>query len=69
MYFDNNPCAVCGSDVELRAHRDPALVAGDEPVGPPEGVVGEADSTADERICTNPDCPTNTESGAPAPTP
>ena len=59
MYFDTKPCSVCGSDVELR----PAQVPDDpddtaDPVGPQEGYVGDADSTPDERVCTNPDCPT-----------
>ena len=60
MYFDNDPCAVCGSEVELRA-REPgeAARASSGPVGPADGVVGDADATPDERVCTNPDCPTN----------
>lgn len=58
MYFDNKPCEVCGSDVELRA-AEPDLSDGGTPVGPPEGVVGGGDPTVDERVCTNPECPTN----------
>jgi hypothetical protein len=48
MYADHKPCAVCGSEVELRARTGPT------------DRVAEADPTVDERICTNPDCPTNT---------
>ncbi|GAA1159736.1 hypothetical protein [Nocardioides aquiterrae] len=47
MYTDHKPCAVCGSPVELQARTG----GGDR--------VAEADPTVDERICTNPDCPTN----------
>ena len=57
MYFDNDPCKVCGSEVELRA-RDSGE-SPDGPAGPADGVVGDADSTPDERVCTNPECPTN----------
>lgn len=46
MYFDNKPCQVCGSDVDLTARRS----AGET----------EPDGTVDERVCTNADCPTNT---------
>lgn len=46
MYFDNRPCQVCGSKVDLGEHRAP-----DHEVDP--------DGTIDERTCTNPDCPTN----------
>lgn len=58
MYFDNDPCRVCGSEVELRPRE---RVDGDPggPVGPADGVVGDADSTPDERVCTNPNCSTN----------
>ena len=59
MYFDNKPCAVCGSEVELRASSPSGEPGPESPVGPPDGVVGDADSTVDERVCTNPDCPTN----------
>ena len=58
MYFDNDPCEVCGSDVELRA-RESTDVVPDQPVGPADGVVGTADETPDARVCTNPECPTN----------
>jgi hypothetical protein len=52
VYFDYEPCKVCGSEVRLRApspsspHRDP-----------------DPDGTVDERVCQNPDCPTNNGSG------
>jgi hypothetical protein len=59
MYTDNKPCTVCGSPVELRPHEvDEADL--DAPVGPADGVVGTADPTVDERVCTNPDCPSHT---------
>jgi hypothetical protein len=59
MYFDTKPCAVCGSEVELRARQSPPQGTLDGPVGEADGVVGDADSTVDERVCTNPDCPTH----------
>lgn len=59
MYFDSKPCSVCGSDVELRPAQVPDDAGG--PVGPADGFVGDADSTIDERVCTNPDCPTHRE--------
>jgi hypothetical protein len=62
MYFDNRPCEACGSEVRLRAG-SPDDPAADGPVGPPDGVVGDGDSTVDERVCTNPDCPTNQGGG------
>jgi hypothetical protein len=56
MYSDNRPCEVCGSPVELRAHR--------------RLVVNEPDDTVDDRVCTNADCPTNDRrAGAEAPKP
>ncbi|GAA4697776.1 hypothetical protein [Nocardioides conyzicola] len=58
MYFDSAPCSVCGSEVRLVARSAPPTPSG-EPVGDPEGFVGDGDSTVDERVCTNPDCPTN----------
>lgn len=61
MYFDTAPCTVCGSEVELRAHRAPADPGG--LVGDPDGFVGDADSTVDERVCTNPDCATRRSDG------
>lgn len=66
MYFDSKPCAVCGSEIELRARRpsddsDGAGTSG--PVGEPDGVVGDADPTVDERVCTNADCPTRNAGG------
>ncbi len=67
MYFDTKPCAVCGSDVQLRARHDPPTPASDGPVGPSDGVVGGGDPTVDERVCTNADCPTNTGTGATRP--
>lgn len=48
MYFDNKPCQVCGSEVELRPHEE----------SEPRDRV-EPDATVDDRVCTNPDCPTN----------
>jgi hypothetical protein len=48
MYADHKPCAGCGSAVELHARTGST------------GRVAEADPTVDERVCTNPDCPTNT---------
>jgi hypothetical protein len=45
MYHDNRPCDVCGSEVRLTSHRTLT--------------VHEPDDTVDERICTNPGCPTN----------
>jgi len=65
MYFDTRPCAVCGSEVELRARETPPEADDSGPVGPADGVVGDADSTVDQRVCTNPDCPTNR--GGPGP--
>jgi hypothetical protein len=61
MYFDNDPCEVCGSEVRLepRAPGDAGSSGRGAPVGPADGVVGDADSTVDRRVCTNPDCPTN----------
>ena len=45
MYFDTRPCHVCGAEVQLR---------------PREGAkkTVESDGTVDERVCTNPECPT-----------
>lgn len=65
MYFDNKPCDVCGSEVVLRARIGAEAPVSDDPVGPPDGVVGDADSTPDERVCTNPSCPTNQPASAP----
>jgi hypothetical protein len=58
MYFDNKPCSVCGSDVELRAHDASEVRPGKNP-----------DGTVDLRICTNPDCPTNRSDDTEAPMP
>jgi hypothetical protein len=58
MYFDSKPCSVCGSEVRLEARSAPASST-DAQVGDPDGYVGDGDSTVDERVCTNPDCPTN----------
>jgi hypothetical protein len=58
VYFDNKPCRVCGSDVDLRAHR--ASTRRSEP---------DPDGTVDERVCTNPECETNRGAGSNAPTP
>ncbi|HYG94814.1 MAG TPA: hypothetical protein VD859_14635 [Nocardioides sp.] len=59
MYFDNKPCAVCGSEVRLRARSSADIPDPGSPVGPPDGSVGDADSTVDERVCTSSECPTN----------
>ena len=59
MYFDTKPCAVCGADVELRPRETPPRGVPSDPVGAPDGVVGDADSTVDARVCTNADCPTH----------
>ena len=49
MYFDTQPCRVCGAAVELTAQ---------DPAKPREGT--DPDGTVDRRVCTNPDCPRNT---------
>lgn len=50
MYVDNAPCSVCGSEIRLEPH-------GEEPRH------GKSpDGTLDLRVCTDPDCPTNTSS-------
>jgi hypothetical protein len=70
MYFDTKPCGVCGSDVRLQARDTPPVSEGADVVGQPDGVVGDADSTVDARVCTNPRCATNAadrDSGTPAP--
>ena len=69
VYEDEKPCQVCGSAVRLRAREDvgAAEAASDGPVGPPDGVVGAGDEPVDQRVCQNPDCPTNTRSGGPRP--
>lgn len=73
MYFDTKPCRVCGAEIRLRARLGPVQGGRDGtdgPVGEPDGVVGDADSTVDERVCANPDCPTNRAdrpAGDPAP--
>lgn len=59
MYFDQNPCDLCGARVELRARQPSDAPDVDAPVGPTDGFVGAADTTVDERICTNPECPTH----------
>ena len=59
MYFDSEPCHVCGSKVTLRAGQPEESSETDGPVGPRAGYVGAGDETVDDRICTNPDCPTN----------
>lgn len=55
MYQDSKPCRVCGSEVRLQ---EPTRLR-----------VAEADPTVDERVCTNPDCPTNKSGGDDAPEP
>ena len=57
MLFDSAPCSVCGSEVRLVARE--GVIRSDGPVGDPDGFVGDGDSTVDQRVCTNPDCPTN----------
>jgi len=59
MYFDTKPCSVCGSPVRLRPRTSPPESTTTGPVGEPDGVVGDGDSTVDERVCTNSDCETN----------
>jgi hypothetical protein len=72
VYFDSQPCAVCGSDVTLRPNPGASPEKSEETgvtgakaglVGPADGVVGEADETVDVRECTNPDCPTHRPGG------
>jgi hypothetical protein len=63
MYFDTKPCRVCGSEVRLVPRERPDEAGDDAPVGPADGVVGDADSTVDERVCTDPDCPSHAEDG------
>jgi len=63
VYDDVRPCAVCGSPVRLEP-REVAEAPDDAPVGPSDGVVGTADPTVDERVCTNPDCPSHRDGGA-----
>jgi hypothetical protein len=58
MYFDSKPCSVCGAEVRLVARKEPVAAPGDQ-VGDPDGFVGDGDSTVDERVCTNPECPAN----------
>jgi hypothetical protein len=58
VYFDSKPCEVCGSKVELQP-AEPDRGDADSPVGPADGVVGGADATVDERVCSNPACPTH----------
>ncbi|WP_191480220.1 hypothetical protein [Nocardioides ochotonae] len=55
--------------MRLRAREDvgAAEAASDGPVGPPDGVVGAGDEPVDQRVCQNPDCPTNTRRGGPRP--
>ena len=60
MYFDVKPCRVCGSEVTLTARRPEDEPPVEGHVGQPGGYVGDGDSTVDARVCTNPDCPTNT---------
>lgn len=61
MYFDNDPCEACGSEVRLEPRTSGDVESGGRGalVGPSDGVVGDADSTVDRRVCVNPDCPTN----------
>ena len=59
MYQDVTPCEICGSPVELRPHDPPTDAGREGPVGEPDGVVGTADPTMDDRVCTDPACPSN----------
>jgi hypothetical protein len=63
MYSDYAPCAVCGSDVRLRAHPGASGEQADGPAGPEDGVVGGGDPTVDVRECTNSDCATRRPGG------
>lgn len=63
MYFDTKPCRLCGSEVRLRARETPVAPPAPGPVGPTDGVVGDADSTVDERVCTNSECESNQGTG------
>jgi hypothetical protein len=63
IYFDTKPCQVCGADVELRPRGAADAPGGGGSVGPADGVVGDADSTIDARICTNADCRTHAVDG------
>ncbi|WP_408897195.1 hypothetical protein ACJ5H2_20010 [Nocardioides sp. R1-1] len=58
MYFDNRPCEICGSTVELRP-REPAT--GGE--GAERDDDHEPDATVDVRVCTNAECPSNATGG------
>ena len=62
MYVDQDPCAVCGAEVRLRPNPGSDGRTGG-PVGPEDGVVGEADRTVDVRECTNPECPSDGAGG------
>lgn len=64
MYDDARPCQVCGSAVRLGPHR-PDPDDRSTPVGPRDGVVGGADPTVDDRVCTNDACPTHEGHGEP----
>lgn len=65
MYVDAQPCQVCGAEVELRARTGAPGGGGrdDGPVGPEDGYVGDADTTVDRRVCTNPDCASHRATG------
>jgi hypothetical protein len=63
IYFDTKPCQVCGAEVELRPRSAADAPDDGDRVGPADGVVGDADSTIDERICTNADCRTRAVDG------
>jgi hypothetical protein len=58
VYFDSKPCQVCGSEVRLRAQGESTRLREPDP-----------DGTVDERVCTNPECATNTQTGPAAPLP
>ena len=56
MYADHQPCRSCGAEVRLRARDGVRPRSGRHP-----------DGTVDERVCTNPDCPTR-DGGPESPT-
>jgi hypothetical protein len=63
MYADYAKCAVCGSEVRLRANPGTTDHEPDGPSGPVDGVVGAGDDPVDVRECTNGDCPTRRADG------
>ncbi len=63
MYTDYAKCAVCGSEVRLRAHPGTTGPDTESPAGPADGVVGAGDDPVDVRECTNAECPSRREDG------